>query len=373
MTTPAIEPFRIDIPAADVADLRARLAAVRWPDELEDAGWSYGIPARRLRPLVERWRTGFDWQQQQADLNRLDQFVTEIDGRRLHFNHLRSPRPDAMPLVLVHGWPFADFRSLIEPLTEPASSDDVPGLPFDLVIPTLPGFGFSGPTHRAGESDTSRSAELIKELMARLGYQAYGVHGGDAGGFVATQLGRIDAEHVVGVHLNGPITIPSPGEDASGFDERDRRMLASLQDWSRRDTSSYAAVHSTRPQTLAYALNDSPVGQLAWVADVVNSYAHEPIDDDALLTQVSIGWFTGTIGSSFLLYKESGQWGAQSERSGVPTAVAIFPGDSTIRAIAERRHNLVRWTIHDRGGHFPALEAPDLLIKDLREFFGGLR
>ncbi|HEY9292613.1 MAG TPA: epoxide hydrolase [Microlunatus sp.] len=372
MSQQTIEPFRIEIPYADVADLRARLAAARWPDELSDAGWSYGIPASRLRPLVQRWRE-LDWERQQTDLNRFDQFVTRIDGQRLHFTHVRSPESDALPLLLVHGWPFADFRAVIGPLTDPRSHGGDPAQAFDLVIPTLPGFGFSGPTRRRGGAATERSAELIMELMARLGYQRYGVQGGDAGGFIAPQLGRIDTEHVVGVHLNGPITIPSWDEDGGGFDERDQQLLARLKDWSQRDTSSYAAIHSTRPQSLAYALNDSPIGLLAWVADVVNSYAHEPIDDDALLTNVSILWFTGTIGSSVLLYKESGQWGEQPQSSGVPTAIAIFPGDSTIRAIAERQNNVTRWTEYDRGGHFPALEAPDLLIKDLRESFRPMR
>ncbi|QIS20320.1 epoxide hydrolase family protein [Nocardia terpenica] len=374
------EPFRIDIPARDIDDLNARLAATRWPAELPGVGWDYGIPTSYVRSLADYWRTGFDWRAQESALNAYPQFVSDIEGRRMHFVHVRSEVPDALPLVLVHGWPFADFRALIGPLTDPVAHGGNASDAFHLVIPTLPGFGFSGPTTEPGAAGTERCTERIAALMAGLGYHRYGAHGGDAGSFIAPGLGRIDADHVVGVHLNDPITIPSWDEDGAGFSERDREKLAALQDWSSSQTSGYAGIHSTRPQTLAPAVTDSPAGLLAWVVDVVHTYMNpaaelpeDAIDKDRLLAAMSIVWFTETAGSSMLLYKESGVWGADLPNSGVPTGVAVFPGSGTIRAIAERQNTVVHWSEFDRGGHFASMEAPDLLTADLRKFFAGLR
>ncbi|WP_067687134.1 epoxide hydrolase family protein [Nocardia jejuensis] len=376
----SFDEFRIDIPQSDLEDLNNRLAATRWPEELPDVRWTYGIPTGYVRELCEYWRTSYDWRAHEAARNRFPQFVTEIDGQRLHFVHVRSPEPDAAALVLVHGWPFEDFTEVIGPLTDPRAHGGDPGDAFHLVIPTLPGFGFSGPTHRPGDASTERSAELIAKLMAALGYSRYGAQGGDAGSFVAPNLGRIDAEHVVGVHLNDPITIPAWDDDGSDYDTADQEKLAGLRDWSSRDTSGYAGIHSTRPQTLAPAVSDSPAGLLAWVLDVVNTYKDPAqdtpdaaIDRDALLTELSVLWFTNTIGSSMRLYKESRQWGADLPNSGVPTAVAICPGNNTIRGIAEKQNTVVRWSEFDRGGHFIAMETPDLLTADLRAFFRTLR
>ncbi|BCK55664.1 epoxide hydrolase family protein [Nocardia wallacei] len=378
MTHP--EPFRIDIPQHDIDDLATRLAATRWPAELPGVGWEYGIPTGYVRELADYWRDGFDWRRQEAALNAHPQFVTDIDGRRIHFIHVRSAVADALPLVLVHGWPFADFRAMIGPLTDPAAHGGDPADAFHLVIPTLPGFGFSGPTRAPGEAATERSAELIAKLMAQLGYTRYGAQGGDAGSFIAPQLGRIDGDHVAGVHLNDPITIPSWDDDGSGYSAEDRTALAELQDWSSSQTSGYATIHATRPQTLAPALNDSPAGLLAWVLDVVHTYMDpaqdlpdQAIERDLLLTDVSILWFTGTIGSSVLLYKESQQWGADLPSSGVPTGVAVFPGARTIQGIAEKQNSVVHWSRFERGGHFASMEAPDLLLEDLRAFFRTVR
>ncbi|MEV0359987.1 epoxide hydrolase family protein [Nocardia sp. NPDC050697] len=376
-----IEEFRIDIPQPDIDDLAARLGATRWPAELPGVGWSYGIPTSYVRELAEYWRGGFDWRAQERALNDIPQFVTEIDGQRVHFAHIRSAVPEATPLVLVHGWPFADFRAVIAPLTDPVAHGGTERDAFHLVIPTLPGFGFSGPTGVPGAAATEHSAVLIAELMTRLGYERFGAQGGDAGSFIAPELGRIAPERLLGVHLNDPITIPAWDDDGSGYSDADREKLAALQDWSADDTSGYAGIHSTRPQTLAPALTDSPAGLLAWTLDVVHTYmdpAHElpdrAIDRDALLTAVSVLWFTGTAGSSLLLYKESESWGAALRNSGVPTGVAVFPsGKSVVRGIAEKQHTVVHWSEFDRGGHFAPMEAPDLLIQDLRAFFGGLR
>lgn len=378
MTNP--QPFRIDIPQHDIDDLATRLAATRWPAELPGVGWEYGIPTGYVRELADYWRSGFDWRRQEAALNAHPQFVTDIDGQRLHFTHVRSTVPDALPLVLVHGWPFADFRALIGPLTDPAAHGGDPADAFHLVIPTLPGFGFSGPTRARGEAATERSAELLAALMARLGYSRYGAQGGDAGSFIAPQLGRIDGDHVAGVHLNDPITIPSWDDDGSGYSTEDQAKLAELQDWNSSQTSGYATIHATRPQTLAPAVNDSPAGLLAWVLDVVHTYMDpaadlpdQAIERDLLLTDISILWFTGTIGSSMLLYKESQQWGADLPSSGVPTGVAVFPGAGTIRGIAEKQNSVVHWSRFERGGHFASMETPDLLIQDVRAFFRTVR
>ena len=292
-----LTPFRIAIPDTDLEDLNRRLAATRWPEELPSVGWTYGIPTGYVRELAEYWRTGFDWRAQEAAWNRYPQFVTDIDGQRMHFLHIRSAEPGAVPLVLVHGWPFEDFTAMIDALTDPVAHGGAPDDAFHLVIPTLPGFGFSGPTHAAGAASTERSAELIAKLMAELGYERYGAQGGDAGSFIAPQLGRIDTEHVAGVHLNDPITIPSWGDDGSGYSANDQEKLAQMKDWSSKETSGYAGMHATRPQTLAPAVADSPAGMLAWVLDVVNTFKNpakatptDAIDRDMLLTNLSILW-----------------------------------------------------------------------------------
>ncbi|MEV6216844.1 epoxide hydrolase family protein [Nocardia sp. NPDC051833] len=375
-----IHPFRIDIPQSDLDDLHDRLARTRWADDLPDVGWTYGLPTAYLRGLADHWRTGFDWRAAEAARNARPQFVTDIDGQRVHFTHVRSPEPGALPLVLVHGWPFTDFGATIGPLTNPAAHGGDPRDAFDVVIPTLPGFGFSGPTQLPGQAATEQSAAVIAQLMRRLGYARYGAQGSDAGSFIAPQLGRIDTERVAGVHLNAAITIPAWDDDGAGYSTQDQEKLAALQDWNSNETSSYAAVHSTRPQTLSHAVTDSPAGLLGWVVDVVNTYKdpaaalpEDSLDRDALLAEIAVLWFTRTAGSSMRLYKESQQWGADLPSSGVPTGIAVFPGDTTIRGIAEKQNNLVRWTEFDRGGHFAAMETPDLLVDDIREFFRPLR
>ncbi|MFE5286268.1 epoxide hydrolase family protein [Nocardia sp. NPDC056611] len=374
------EPFRIDVPDSDIDDLRTRLTRTRWPADLPEVGWSYGIPTAYVRELCEYWSSGYDWRVHEAERNRHPQFVTEIDDQRLHFTHVRSPEPNALALALVHGWPFEDFTAMIGPLTDPRAYGGDPADAFDVVIPTLPGFGFSGPTRHTGEAATERSAELIVKLMAGLGYTRYGAHGGDAGSFIAPGIGRLVPDRVAGVHLNDPITIPSWNDDGSGYSEADQQKLARLKDWSSSETSGYAGMHSTRPQTLAPAVADSPAGLLAWVLDVVNTFtdpARETpdaaIDRDLLLTNLSVLWFTDTAGSSMRLYKESQHWGAEPPNSGVPTGVAVFPGNGTIRGLAERQHTVVHWSEFDRGGHFASMETPDLLTRDLRDFFRKLR
>lgn len=379
-TPQGIRPFRIDIPQAQLDDLHTRLAATRWPDELPDVGWSYGVPASYLKQLAEYWRTSYDWRAWEAKLNEYPQFVTEIDGQRVHFLHVRSPEPDAMPLVMVHGWAatFVEFLDVIGPLTDPRAHGGDPADAFHLVVPSPPGFAFSGPTRAAGDADSDRYAELFAKLMARLGYQRYGTQGGDLGSFVAPQLGRIDPEHVAGVHVNGLLTIGGWDEDTSGYDEADAQRAAELQTFEQ--VGGYAAIQSTRPQSLAFGMHDSPVGMLGWLADMFHIFSNpdselpeHAVGKDAFLTNVMIYWLTETFASSTRIYKEGQQWGAELANSGVPTGCALFPGDITIRAIADRQNNVVHWSEFDRGGHFAAMEAPDLLIDDVREFFRKVR
>ena len=380
MTHP-ITPFHIDIPQAELTDLHARLANTRWPDELPGVGWSYGVPVSYLKQLAEYWRDEYDWRAQEATLNGYPQFVTEIDGQRLHFAHVRSPEPDALPLLLIHGWPstFTDFSQMIGPLTDPVAHGGDAADAFHLVIPSLPGFGFSGPTRNAGDAATRKYAETLAKLMELLGYDRYGAHGGDTGSLVSPELGRIAPDHVAGVHMNGPITIPGWGDERESFPEEEREALAKLTGWDE-EGAGYAGIQGDRPQNLAYGLTDSPVGQLAWIVehfkhltDPARDLPEDAVDRDQLLTNVSVYWFTATAGSSARVYKESTDWGTPKESSGVPTGVAMFPSDVSLRTIVARENNLVHWTEFDRGGHFAAMEAPDLLTGDLREFFRTVR
>jgi pimeloyl-ACP methyl ester carboxylesterase len=377
MSDDAITPFRIDIPQQDLADLAARLDGTRWPGELPGADWSYGVALRRVREMAAYWRHGFDWPARQARLNQFPQFTTVIDGQRIHFLHVRSPERAAFPLILTHGWPgsVAEFAEVIGPLTNPRQHGGDPIDAFDVVVPSLPGFGFSAPVSESGWG-VERTARAWAELMARLGYARYGAQGGDWGARISPQLARADPAHVAGVHVNALVALPdgAPGEMES-LDADDLAALGGVRRWNT-ERSGYAQIMSTRPQTLAYALDDSPAGLLAWNLEWFDDYGEHPaaIPADAILANVALYWLTGTGGSSGRIYKEAAaSWGQPAPRSKVPTAVAVFPGDSTVRAFAQRDHSVARWTRFDRGGHFAALQAPDLLVGDMREFFRGLR
>jgi pimeloyl-ACP methyl ester carboxylesterase len=372
-----IRPYRIDIPQAALDDLHERLSLTRWPDSLPGVGWSYGVPVSRVKELADHWRTGYDWRAHEASLNAFPQFTTAIDGQDVHFLHVRSPEPDALPLILSHGWPstVADFQGLIGPLTDPRAYGGDPADAFHVVAPSLPGYGFSGPTRERGW-DVTRIARAWASLMDRLGYSSYGAQGGDWGARISPELARVDPSHVVGVHANAFVALPSgdPSE-LEGLTPVERERLSGLGRW-REERSGYAQIQSTRPQTLAYGLADSPVGQLGWYTEWFDDYGENvgTIDQDALLTNVSVYWLTRTAGSAARLYREAAaSWSRVVERSEVPLGVAVFPGDSTVRRFAEREHNLVHWSEFDRGGHFAALQAPDLLIGDVRDFFRKLR
>lgn len=332
-----------------------------------------------LRDLAGYWRTGYDWRAHERRLDELPQFTTVIDGQRVHFAHLRSSAPGAVPVLLTHGWPstFADLAGLAAPLAEPAAHGGPDAPAFDVVIPSIPGFGFSGPTRERGW-DVTRIARAWAELMRRLGYHRYLVQGGDYGSMISPEVARVDPEHVLGVHVNALVTAvdwtapdPMAGLDPAEVGEVRAKMAA----WPER--SGYATVQSTRPQTLAYSLLDSPLGLLAWNLEWFVDYdpartVQTPVDRDAILTDVTICWLTGTAGSSARLYKESGTAFFGGRRTATPTAVAVFPGDGTVRALAERHNTVVRWTRYPRGGHFASLQAPDLLLDDVRAFTAEL-
>ena len=380
--TTDIRTFRIDIPQVELDALNDRLAHTRWPDELPGVGWSYGVPVGYLKELAEYWRTSYDWRAYEAKLNALPQFTTTIDGQNIHFMHVRSPEPEALPLIITHGWPgsIVEFMDIIGPLTDPRAHGGDPADAFHVIAPSIPGFAFSGPTRETGW-DMARVARAWAELMSRLGYERYGAQGGDTGSVISPMLGGIDSEHVVGVHVNGALGFPTgdPAELAD-LSEAEQARLAAMQR-QMEDGTGYAIIQSTRPQTLGFGLTDSPAGQLAWIVEKFKEWTdpafelpEEAVDRDVMLTNVSVYWLTGTATSSARLYKEGrASWGQRAERSEVPSGVAVFPGDFGIRAIAERENNVVHWSEFERGGHFAAMEVPDLLVGDVRTFFRGIR
>ncbi len=381
--TPTIIPFTIDVPEADLLDLQDRLTRTRFPAPLPGDGWDTGVPVGYLRELVEYWRDGYDWRAAERAINECHQFTTEIDGTRIHFLHVRSPEPDALPLLLTHGWPgsVVEFLDVIGPLTDPAAHGGRRSEAFHVVIPSLPGFGFSGPVPDSGW-DTNRIARAWAELMNRLGYRRYGVQGGDIGAAVSPEVGRVAPDRVVGVHVNGSIGMPTGAvsdDDLAAMTALERDRVGRVQAFMR-DEFGYIAIQSTRPQTVAAALVDSPVGQLAWIIDKFHAWTHPAdalpdvvIDRDRLLTNVMIYWLTGTAGTAAYVGYAQASWGPPPDSSGVPTAAIMFAHDVGIRRYAETSNNITSWVDVDRGGHFAALEEPVLLISDIREFFQQYR
>jgi pimeloyl-ACP methyl ester carboxylesterase len=381
-----IRPFRIDVPQADLDDLRDRLRRTRWPDELPGVGWSRGVPLAYLKELAGYWADGYDWRKQEARLNEHPQFTTTIDGANVHFLHVRSREPHALPLLLTHGWPgsIVEFLNAIGPLTDPRAHGGDPADAFHLVIPSIPGYGLSGPTREPGWT-TGRVARAWAELMARLDYQRYGAQGGDWGAFVSPELGRVDPDHVIGVHVNaatlGFIPLgPVDPEELASFTDAEKQRLERLNSSTAGPGNGYFEVQAHRPQTLAYALTDSPVGQLAWIVERFKEWTHDAdvpedaVDRDQLLTNVMLYWLTGTASSSGRMYYENMHAGFSPQPPATtPTGVAVFAEDHAIRRYGERGNNIVHWTEFDRGGHFAAMEVPDLLVGDVRSFFRGLR
>ncbi len=381
----AIEPFTIDVPDSVLADLKERLARARMPDEPEGVGWRLGMNQAYLRQLVEYWRDEFDWRAQERRLNRLEQFKTTIDGLDIHFVHRRSPEPDAFPLILTHGWPgtFAEFDKVIEPLTDPVAHGGRAEDAFHVVVPSIPGYGFSDRPRRLGYG-RDRTGAMFAELMARLGYERYGAQGGDLGAGISRWLAANDAEHVAGLHLNlctaGP---PDPENPTARVPPEEIALMEERAAFWTDEERGYSHMHGTKPQTLGYSLNDSPVGLAAWIVEKYRSWCdcdgnpETRFSKDELLTTLTIYWATETATSAARYYYE-GRHGANSPdpaRIEVPTACAAFPGEFrfTPRRWLEARYNLVRFTMMPSGGHFAASEEPALYVDDLRAFFREVR
>ncbi|WP_414941007.1 epoxide hydrolase family protein [Amycolatopsis sp. cmx-11-51] len=375
-----IKPFRIAIDQADLDDLKDRLSRTRWPHEVT-GDWSRGAPVAYLRGLAEYWADGFDWRAQEAELNEFPQFTTEIDGQTVHFLHVRSTAPDALPVLLTHGWPSSpfEFRNVIDELSTE----------FHLVIPSLPGYGFSTPVRGPGWGNLFRVAQAWTTLMDRLGYERFGVHGTDAGAGVAGILSMIAPHRVTGVHLTGTSAGMPFGEgvDLDGLAEKDRERGERFNKFQTNGLG-YLHLQATRPQTLAYSLNDSPTGQLAWIVekfaewtDPAKELPDDAVDRDHLLALVSLFWFTGAGASSahatyegMEVYRQlsQGGWDDGGEApTGPPRGIAVFAADTTIRSLQDGP--LDHWSEYDTGGHFPAMEVPELLTEDLRTFFRGHR
>jgi pimeloyl-ACP methyl ester carboxylesterase len=372
MASDDLRPFRVDVPEAVLDDLRDRLARTRWPDQIPGTGWDYGTDLAYLQDLCDTWLHKYDWRAQEAKFNRWPHFLTDIDGQQIHFIHARSDNADALPLILTHGWPgsVAEFLDVIEPLRED----------FHVVAPSLPGYGWSGVTTQAGW-DVQRVAETWATLMARLGYDRYGAQGGDWGAMVSARLAAIDAEHMVGLHSNMLLAFP---DDASGIEltGAETADLVAAGEFMTKG-AAYQEIQGKNPQTLGYGLTDSPAGLAGWIVEKFlvwtdnNGSPDDAVTRDQLLTNLTVYWVTKTINSSIRLYCESsrtGRFGPTGEYITVPTAAAVFPKEifRIPKAYAETRFNLVRYNRFDRGGHFAALEEPDLLVQDVREFFSSL-
>jgi epoxide hydrolase len=380
-----VRPFRLHVADSELADLHDRLARTRWTDDLPGVDWSQGVPVAYLRRLVDHWRTGFDWRGQEAELNSYPQFTTGIDGQVVHFLHVPSPERDALPLLLVHGYPSSvvEFREVIGPLTDPRSHDADPADAFHVVVPSIPGFGPSTPVVEPGW-EMGRTADAFAELMRRLGHERYGLHGGDIGAGITGQLAARAADHVVGVHVAsdpGAVAatteyLPLPDDLTSAEKARLEQLRAT---WD--EQKGYLVLQSTRPQTVAHGLTDSPVAQLAWIVDNVKEWTdpaaalpEDAVDLDQLLTTVSLYWFTrsGASAARFLhAVAHSGtDWVGEP---GAPLGWAVFDADPIVRRLMDPTGQVEHWSEFDRGGHFPAMEVPDLLVRDIRRFFRGLR
>ncbi len=372
-----IERFEVNIGDDVLADLHARLARTRFPDQIEGTGWEYGVPAGYLRELVAYWRDGYDWRAEEARLNGFPQYRTTIDGQSVHFVHARSPHADALPLLLTHGWPgsVVEFLDVVPLLTDPPSGGDA----FHVVAPSLPGYGFSEPPRTRGW-DVVRIARAFAELMARLGYGRYVAQGGDWGAQVTTRLGGLDPAHCAAVHVN--MAIASPPAEPVALSEEEQADLAAMQEFMREE-AAYANEQGTKPQTLGAALDDSPSGLLAWILERFRTWSDcggDPLNAftrDQLLTNVMLYWVTRTAASSARLYWETmhgGSWSGAPFVT-VPTGVARYPKEPLRwpRAWVERQYHVTHWAVMPRGGHFAAMEQPALFADDLRTFFRTVR
>ncbi len=396
-------PFKVDIPQEAIDDLRRRLDDTRWPTETPDVGWTRGVPQSYLKELVEYWRTEYDWRATEAKINQFPQSITNIDGANIHYLHVRSPEPDATPMVMTTGWPssIVEYLDLIGPLTDPRSHGGDPKDAYHLVIPTLPGFGFSTPLTQHGWT-VPRMSEIWGRLMAEIGYEKYIVQGADWGSFISIILAAMKPQNVLAAHVNFLVTPPADASDLEGLSEEELELLGPYM----YPAPGYMVQHATRPQTLNYSLSDSPVGQLAWYIEKFHGWSgavdspEEVFDRDDLLANVTLYWLTGSAGNAAHFYCDNAQFTRTSATPHPELAVADprfeeyrnfvapLPPISTPIGIAAYKYDImepirtyvdrafsdvVQWRRLDRGGHFPGLEAPDLFLDDLRKFKQALR
>jgi len=382
----AITPFQINITEADLTDLRERLARTRFPEAETVTDWTQGIPLAYVKDLTEYWRTSYDWRRAETLLNGFPQFRTALDGPDgsaldIHFLHVRSPEPNALPLVMTHGWPGSvlEFHKVIGPLTNPRAHGGDPADAFHVVAPALPGYGFSGKPTSTGWG-VDHIAKAWGQLMRRLGYPRYGAQGGDWGAITTTWIGRVDTDGCLGLHINMPIALPAP-EDMNDLTPRELEGLAAMQFYNDHD-SGYSKQQSTRPQTLGYGLVDSPVGQMAWIVEKFfqwmdcDGHPENVLTRDELLDNVMLYWLTASGASSARLYWESFGSSLSPDPVTVPSGMSIFPKEifRPSRRWAERTYTDIRyWNELDKGGHFAAFEQPQQFVQEVRSFFRTVR
>lgn len=375
-----IRPFRIETTDEELRELKRRLQATRWPEAETVDDWSQGIPLAYLREVCEYWANNYDWRATQTRLNQLPQFLTEIDGLDIHFVHLRSRHEEALPLIMTHGWPgsIVEFLKVLEPLRDPTAHGGAPDDAFHIVLPTLPGFGFSGKPRTTGWG-VDKIAAAWSELMLSLGYEWYYAQGGDWGAGVTTALGYQDHEHCHGIHLNVPVVRPDP-ETMDELTGEEQAALAAYQHYQDHD-SGYSKQQSTRPQTVGYGLVDSPAGQAAWILEKFwawtdcKGHPENVLTRDQLLDNVMMYWLPAAAASSARLYWESFSK-IRMDPVHVPAGFSLFPKEiysASRRWVEKRFSRVVYWRRLDRGGHFAAFEQPELFVEELRQCFRKMR
>ena len=384
MVTQAVRPFTIQVPESVLDDLRARLRQTRWPGEVPGTGWTYGTNLDYMRDLVRYWLDEYDWRAQEAALNRLPQFPATVDGLQIHFVHVRGNGPNPMPLIISHGWPgsFVEMMEVIGPLADPAAHGGDPADAFDVVVPSLPGYGFSQPASEPGMTPRRIGDLFVKLMTDVLGYPRFAAQGGDWGAFVSSVLGWRHPQKLLGIHLNLLAVRRDP--KVSPENEQEAVYLAELAHWLKEEMG-YQWIQGTKPQTLAYGLTDSPAGLAAWIAEKFRSWSdcggviENAVSRDELLANISLYWFSGAIGSSFWPYyaRMHSEWPIPQGRTvDVPVGYAEFPKEilRPPRSLAARTYtDIRRWTTMPRGGHFAALEQPEALAREMLEFFSALQ
>jgi len=380
----SVNPFSIQIKQEVLDDLNYRLDHYRWPDQIKDAGWERGTDIDYLRSLVSYWRNQYDWRKEESELNRLSQFHCDVDGIDLHFVHERGKGPNPMPIILTHGWPdgFIRYKKIIPMLTDPASYGGDAKDSFDVIVPSVPGFGFSGHPDHSGVNNNLISELWAKLMTEKLGYSKFAAGGGDVGSGVTRYLALNHPDLLFGIHLTdiGILRNLITAQDQTGLSEEERLYKKTAQDWLAQE-AGYISIQSTKPQTLAYSLSDSPVGLAAWIIEKIRAWSdckgnlQQAFTEDELLTNIMIYWVTNTAGSSTHLYYENTHSLPTMGHINVPTGVALFQADilKPPKKWAEQNLNITRWTELPHGGHFTAMEEPKLLAEDIRSFFRQFR